>query len=66
MVPVSDWLGHSNLETTRIYAKVTEEMKRDAVKVLSQSDNSVFAGDTDFTYADDEVMLRRLCGLPRK
>lgn len=63
---VSDWLGHSNIETTRIYAKVTEEMKRDAVKVLSQSDNSVFAGDTDFTYAEDEVMLRRLCGLPRK
>lgn len=42
---VSEWLGHSNIETTRFYAKVTEEMKRDALHKLSESDRSVFKDD---------------------
>lgn len=60
---ISEWLGHSNIETTRFYAKVTEEMKRDALHKLSESADSVFKGDTAFKYADDECMLKRLCGL---
>jgi len=60
---ISDWLGHSNIETTRFYAKVTSEMKRDAAHKLSESDHSVFKDDVAFKYAGDEEMLKRLCGL---
>ena len=60
---ISEWLGHSNIESTRFYAKVTEEMKRDALHKLGESDKSVFKEDVAFKYADNEEMLRRLCGL---
>jgi len=60
---ISEWLGHSNIETTRFYAKVTEEMKRDAVHKLSEGDKSVFKDDVAFKYAGNEEMLKRLCGL---
>ena len=63
LTTVSDWLGHSNIETTRFYAKVTEEMKRNALRKLSENENSVFKNDVAFKYADDEEVLRRLCGL---
>ena len=45
---ISEWLGHSNIETTRFYAKVTEEMKREALHKLSDSDRSVFKDDVVF------------------
>lgn len=60
---VSEWLGHSSIETTRFYAKVTEEMKREALHKLSESDGSVFNEDIAFKYAGDEEVLKRLCGL---
>lgn len=60
---VSEWLGHSNIETTRFYAKVTDEMKRDALRKLSASDKAVFKDDVAFKYADDEDALKRLSGL---
>lgn len=41
---ISEWLGHSNIETTRFYAKVTDEMKREALHKLSDSDSSIFKG----------------------
>lgn len=60
---ISEWLGHSNIETTRFYAKVTGEMKREALHKLSESDKSVFKDDVAFKYADDEEVIKRLCGL---
>lgn len=60
---ISEWLGHSNIESTRFYAKVTEEMKRDALRKLSESDKSVFKDDVAFKYANNEEILKRLCGL---
>lgn len=60
---ISEWLGHSNIETTRFYAKVTDEMKREALHKLSESDKSVFKDDVAFKYADDEDVIKRLCGL---
>ena len=60
---ISEWLGHSNIETTRFYAKVTEEMKREALHKLSDSDSSVFKDDVVFKYANDEDAIKRLCGL---
>lgn len=60
---ISEWLGHSNMETTRFYAKVTEEMKHEALHKLSDSDSSVFKDDVAFKYANDEDAIKRLCGL---
>ena len=60
---ISDWLGHSNIETTRFYAKVTEMMKREAVDRLAQGPDAVFEIGVPFKYAEDEEALRRLCGL---
>lgn len=60
---ISEWLGHSNIETTRFYAKVTEEMKREALHKLSDSDSSVFKDNVVFKYANDEDAIKRLCGL---
>ena len=58
---ISEWLGHSNIETTRFYAKVTEAMKREALHKLS--DSSVFKDDVMFKYANDEDTIKRLFGL---
>ena len=60
---ISDWLGHSNIETTRFYAKLTELMKRDAVAKLAEGPEAVFDPLVPFKYADDEEALKRLCGL---
>lgn len=60
---ISDWLGHSNIETTRFYAKLTELMKREAISKLAEGPDAVFDPLVTFKYADDEEMLKRLCGL---
>lgn len=39
LATVSEWLGHSNIETTRFYAEVTEEMKREALKSSARATN---------------------------
>jgi hypothetical protein len=63
LATISDWLGHSRIETTRFYAKLTELMKREAVDKLAEGPNAVFDPLVTFKYADDEEVLRRLCGL---
>jgi site-specific recombinase XerD len=60
---VSEWLGHSNMETTQIYAQASIEMKRKAAEKLAESDKSVFNGDITFKYANDDEVLRKLSGL---
>lgn len=60
---VSEWLGHSNIETTRFYAKITEDMKHDALRKLGEGNKSVFKNDVAFKYTDNEEVLKRLCGL---
>lgn len=60
---VSEWLGHSKIETTQIYAKATDEMKRNAQKKLEEKEGSVLKNNTGFKYANDEEILKRLAGL---
>ena len=60
---VSEWLGHSNMETTQIYARATDEMKRQAQRKLGGKEESVFKDDIAFNYADDEAILKKLAGL---
>ena len=51
---VSQWLGHSNLETTQIYAHADTEHKRKAIAASTPSDK--------FTESDEET-LKKLVGL---
>ena len=60
---VSQWLGHSQLETSLIYARATTDMKRKAVDKISAKENSVFKSDEKFKYADNEDVIRQLYGL---
>ena len=59
---VSEWLGHSNMETTLIYAQASIEMKRKAAEKLKEHESSVFKGDAAFKYDDDET-IKKLSGL---
>ena len=60
---VAEWLGHSGVETTQIYARATDEMKRQAQRKLGEKEESVFKDDVAFKYADNEDILRKLAGL---
>lgn len=60
---VSQWLGHSQMETSLIYARATTEMKRKAIDKISKAENSVFREDEKFKYADNETVIRQLYGL---
>ena len=60
---VSEWFRLSSIETPRFCAKITKEIKRDALRKLSENELSVFKDDVAFKYAGDEKMLKCLCGL---
>lgn len=59
---ISEWLGHTQLETTTIYAQATTEMKRLAANKSDAANSSIFNEDV-FKYANDEESLKRLYGL---
>jgi site-specific recombinase XerD len=59
---VSEWLGHSQLETSLIYAYADTEMKRAAVNKVINSENSVFTIEK-FIYQDDDETIKKLYGL---
>lgn len=65
LLTIKDWLGHSQIETTRFYVQLTEKMRREALNAMQENDKLVFQGVTKFKYADNDDMLRRLCGLSR-
>lgn len=60
---VAQWLGHSQMETSLIYANATTEMKRAAVKRISTKESSVFGDNEDFKYKDNDEIIRQLYGL---
>ena len=59
---ISQWLGHSHLETTLIYAHVDTEDKRKAIEAALGSGAIGEIGVAPYT-VDDEELLRRLYGL---
>jgi len=59
---ISEWLGHSRMETTQIYAKATIDMKRNAVQKATSNGVIVFKGEP-FRYANDDEMIKKLYGL---
>lgn len=60
---VAQWLGHSQMETSLIYANATTQMKQAAVKKISTKENSVFADDEKFKYKDNSEVIKQLYGL---
>ena len=59
---ISQWLGHSNLETTLIYAYADTEQKRKAIE--KSMGKEVIAGvDIPKYCVSDEVILKKLYGL---
>lgn len=61
---VSQWLGHSQLETTQIYAHADTEHKRKAIASATPVDNPLFSKLNSARYTvTDEDTLKRLTGL---
>jgi len=60
---IAEWLGHSRMETTQVYAQATVDMKRKATEKLGEDAKSVFKEDVAFKYSDDDEVLKILCGL---
>lgn len=59
---ISELLGHSQLETTTIYARATTDMKRKATEKITSKENSVFK-EEPFKYANNDDIIKQLYGL---
>jgi site-specific recombinase XerD len=61
---LSQWLGHSNIKTTLIYAYADTEQKRKTIAAATPDDNLLYAklSPARFTVSDDDT-LKRLTGL---
>ncbi len=61
---VSQWLGHSQLETTQIYAHADTEQKRKAIAAATPPDNPLYSklNSARYTVTDEET-LKKLMGL---
>ena len=58
---LSQFLGHADMETTRVYAYADTEMKRDAIAKLDKGHN--IPEQTAEIWADNEDMILTLAGL---
>lgn len=59
---ISQWLGHSNLNVTLVYAHADTEKKRDAINKAMEN-SSFTIPDTSLYKISDEELLKKLCGL---
>jgi site-specific recombinase XerD len=59
---IGEWLGHSQLETTLIYAYADTEMKRAAADKVNNSKSSIFTNE-QFMFQDDDATIKKLYGL---
>lgn len=62
LVLVAEWLGHSQLETTLVYAHASTSMKRKAIETATEG-NDIIASNEKPKYMDKEKIIRRLYGL---
>jgi site-specific recombinase XerD len=64
LVLVSQWLGHSRLETTLIYAYADTEQKRKAIENAIPEESTLKRHlNADRFTIDEEATLKHLCGL---
>lgn len=61
LVLLSQYLGHTQVETTMIYAYADTEMKRNVIHKINTACKSKFISDE--IWADDEEMILKLSGL---
>ncbi len=62
LVLISEWLGHSNLETTLIYAYADTEMKRKAIEAATEKNHPLRKKKAEsYELSDDD--FKRSCGL---
>ncbi|MCD8369594.1 MAG: site-specific integrase [Clostridiales bacterium] len=59
---VSQWLGHSQIKTTEVYAYADTEAKRKAIETAMADNASSPSEDIKYTVTDEEI-LKRLYGL---
>lgn len=58
---ISEWLGHSNIETSLIYAYANLDMKKKALEIYS---NKIITTENNETFKYDEKdILKKFCGL---
>jgi len=60
LIYIRDWLGHSHVKTTEIYARANSEMKRNA---LQQAAAAVIPQATGHSWADDASLMNWLNSL---
>jgi site-specific recombinase XerD len=60
---LSEWLGHAQLETTRIYAYADTEMKRDAIQKATGNHNPLMSSEQIPIWKGDDQIIRKLYGL---
>jgi integrase len=60
---IAEWLGHSQLETSLIYAYADTEMKRAAIEKATSKHCPIRTSHSEFAYETDEQTLKRLYGL---
>lgn len=61
---ISQWLGHSNIATTRIYAHADTEMKRRAIERAVPDESPLKKHvDAERYQISDKELIRKLCGL---
>lgn len=58
---LAEFLGHTNVETTKIYAYADTEMKRAAIQKGEKARGAI--SDAEPIWKNDDEMLRKLCGL---
>ena len=61
MSVLSEFMGHADVETTKIYAYADTEMKRDAIRKGERMRGIM--PDVEPVWKNDEEMMRKLCGL---
>ena len=59
---ISQWLGHSSMEVTLVYAHADTEKKRKAINKAMEN-TSLATPDASLFKVDDEELLKKLCGL---
>lgn len=60
---LSEWLGHAQYETTRIYAYADTEMKRDAIQKATGNQNPLMSENQIPCWKGDDELIRKLYGL---
>lgn len=60
---LSEWLGHAQLETTKIYANADTQMKREAIEKATSSLNPMTQDQIVTPWQNDEELIKRLYGL---